>query len=318
MCRALCPAGRASVLPHRNNSQSNWFRLCSISGLSSIFVSPVYDVGYQCGTHGIPVHCCALVNIVNGLRLITRLIASCKACTAYEGTVMQLKARDDRSVLCPTAVPQQLSQRNDNVHPNSIPFALRPAPKGPSWIAMALESILGHDRVQRQNRLVRMLRACPVAVIWYPLCHAGFTLTVQHRTEARSGRQRVHSARVKACPAAPRACDYAARVGSLGACRKLHASCGKSAFALKWRLTYCCPAVRTRQTLPLTQSLPYAQMALSLLAASGGLLYYYLNKEDRDMNRNYGELLAGHACGRRGASRAGRTPADTVQRCLRG
>ena len=43
------------------------------------------------------------------------------------------------------------------------------------------------------------------------------------------------------------------------------------------------------------------QIALSLLAASGGLLYYYLNKEDRDRNRNYGALLAGHACARRTA-----------------
>ena len=33
------------------------------------------------------------------------------------------------------------------------------------------------------------------------------------------------------------------------------------------------------------------QMALSLLAASGGLLYYYLNKDDRDRNRSYGALL---------------------------
>ena len=41
-------------------------------------------------------------------------------------------------------------------------------------------------------------------------------------------------------------------------------------------------------------SLAGAQMALSLLAVSSGLLYYYLNKEDRDRNRNLGALPARH------------------------
>ena len=59
------------------------------------------------------------------------------------------------------------------------------------------------------------------------------------------------------------------------------------------------------------------QMALSLLAASGGLLYYYLNKEDRDRNHNYGVLLACHACARRAAVHPGRDAVVAVKRCTR-
>ena len=59
----------------------------------------------------------------------------------------------------------------------------------------------------------------------------------------------------------------------------------------------CCQVWRSAQTVnSVTNAADDAsartQMALGLLAVSSGLLYYYLNKEDRDRNRNLGPLPA--------------------------
>ena len=56
---------------------------------------------------------------------------------------------------------------------------------------MALESILGHDRVQRQNRLVRMLRCC-LGVVAYCAVHAPRS-QCSTATETRTGRQLTHA-----------------------------------------------------------------------------------------------------------------------------